>query len=154
MTMQWSLITLSCLFMLLDIVSGFAQACKNNCIDSQKLKEGLWHKCGFILAIAFACLCEFTMQFVDLGFTVPLQTAVCVYIILTEVVSILENLAKISPELANSKFMELFASVNNDLTDSAEHGTIDESAAPTLDQGSNLSESTGERPCGGSEDIC
>lgn len=40
------------------------------------------------------------------------------------------------------------------LTENSENGKISESAAPTLEKGSNLSDSTGERPCGGSEDIC
>lgn len=105
------LIVLACSFMLLDIVTGFAQACKNKCIDSKVLKQGLWHKVGFILAIVFSILCEFTMGYIDLGFTVPLMYAVCGYIMLTEVISIIENLAELSPELANKKFMNIFASV-------------------------------------------
>ncbi len=104
----WVIIVIACSFMLLDIVTGFVQAIINKCVDSTKMKQGLWHKCGFILAIAFGCLCEYTMNYIDLGFTIPIQNAVCVFIILTEIVSILENLCKISPELSNVKFMSIF----------------------------------------------
>lgn len=46
------------------------------------------------------------------------------------------------------------ADAQKGLTDSPDSGTIAESAAPTLVKGSNLSDSTGEIPCGGSKDIC
>lgn len=105
---HWALITITLCFMLLDFVTGFVQACVNHDVQSTVMKSGLFHKCGFVLAIVFACLCEYTMSYVDMGFTVPIQDAVCVYIIATEIVSNLENLGKISPELSESKFMEIF----------------------------------------------
>ena len=105
---NWPIIVIACIFMLLDIISGFAAAAKNHEIDSQKMKQGIWHKCGFLLTIAFGTLCEITSQFVDLGYTLPVQSAVCALIICTEIVSITENLGKISPELAGSKLLQLF----------------------------------------------
>lgn len=107
---QLPLIIVCCCFMVLDIVTGFAGAVVNNCVDSKKMKAGLWHKCGFLLAIMFGILCEWASSFVDLGFSLPVQTAVCVFIICIEIVSILENLCKISPELAASNFVKIFAS--------------------------------------------
>ncbi len=105
---HWMLIIIACCFMMLDIITGFIQAVINKCVDSQVMKRGLLHKCGFLLAIVFGCLCEYSMYYIDLGFTVPIQDTVCVYIIVTEMVSVLENLAKISPELADAKFMNIF----------------------------------------------
>ena len=106
---HWVIIVITCCFMVLDIISGFTQAVVNKCVDSKVMKQGLIHKCGFMLAIAFGCLCEYSMLYINLGFTMPIQDAVCIYIIVTEIISILENLAKISPELANAKFMNIFA---------------------------------------------
>ena len=105
---NWAVIVIACLFMVLDIVTGFAQACKNHCVDSKVMKNGIWHKCGFMLAILFGCLCEYASLFLDLGFALPVQSAVCVYIILTEICSILENLGELSPELKESEFMKIF----------------------------------------------
>ena len=105
---QWALIVLACAFMALDVITGLVQAVINQCVDSTIMKLGLWHKCGFLLAIIFGCLCEWAMLYIDLGFTMPIQSAVCGFIMLTEIVSILENLGKISPELANSGFMKIF----------------------------------------------
>lgn len=107
-SVNWVIICLACAFMMLDIVSGFTQAVVNKCVDSSKMKQGLWHKCGFLLAIIFGWLCECSMIYIDLGFSLPIQNAVCAFIILTEIVSILENLGKISPELSDKKFMSIF----------------------------------------------
>lgn len=111
---HWAVIVITCCFILFDILTGFVQAVVNKEVDSQVMKKGLWHKCGFILAIIFGCLCEYTIFYIDLGFTLPIQNAVCIYIIATEIISILENLAKISPALADAKFMNIFKGVNND----------------------------------------
>ena len=111
---HWAVIIIACCFMVLDLLTGFTQAVINKCVDSSKMKTGLMHKCGFLLAIIFGMLCEYAMSYVDLGFSVPVQDAVCVFIILTEIVSNLENLGKISPELASAKFMDIFARKKND----------------------------------------
>lgn len=106
-------------FIGLDLITGFTQAAVNHCIDSKIMKDGLFHKCGFILAIVLACLCEYALLYVDLGFSLPLQESVCAFIIFTELVSNLENLAKINPELGNSRFFQLFKSSKiSDLPDS------------------------------------
>lgn len=107
---QLPLIIVCCCFMVLDIVTGFIGAVVNNCVDSKKMKAGLWHKCGFLLAIIFGILCEWASSFMDLGFSLPVQTAVCGFIVCIEIVSNLENLCKISPELASKKFVKIFAS--------------------------------------------
>lgn len=110
---QWPVIIIACCFMLLDILTGFTQAVVNKCVDSQVMKKGLMHKCGFLLAIMFGCLCEYTMVYIDMGFTLPIQNTVCIYIIATEIISILENLSKISPELSDAKFMSIFNRKDN-----------------------------------------
>ena len=107
---NWALIVIACVFMVLDLITGFCAAVKNHEVQSTKMKQGLWHKCGFLLAIVFGCLCEYAMSYVDLGFTMPIQVAVCTFIIIIEVMSILENLGKLSPELAASGFLKIFKS--------------------------------------------
>ena len=94
--------------MLADIVFGLLQATKNRCLDSSKMRDGLFHKLGFIGAIVLAYLCEYSIEYIDLGFTAPLVVPVCVFICLTEAVSILENLGKLAPELTTNDFLKLF----------------------------------------------
>ena len=105
---NWYLVISTLLFICFDFLSGFIQAVANKNVQSEKLRKGLFHKCGFVLAMVFGLLCEWSLQFVDLGFNVPIAIAICVYIILTEITSILENLGKLSPELASSGFMSIF----------------------------------------------
>ena len=106
--MDWHIALIVCAFVVLDLVTGVMQAVANKIMDSSKMRAGLWHKCGFIMVVILAALVEWSMQFIDLGFTLPLFVPVCVFIILTEIVSIFENVCQLSPELANSKLAQLF----------------------------------------------
>lgn len=107
--MSWHIAAIVTAFIAMDIVTGIMQAVANKTLDSTKMRAGGWHKCGFIMVIILAALVEWAMQFIDLGFTLPLFVPACVFIILTEIVSIFENVCKLSPELANSKLAKLFS---------------------------------------------
>lgn len=106
--MDWHIAVIVCAFVMMDLVTGLMKAVANKTLDSSKMRSGGWNKCGFIMVIILAALVEWAMQFIDLGFTLPLFVPVCVFIILTEIVSIFENVCELSPELANSKLAQLF----------------------------------------------
>lgn len=106
--MSWHIAAIVAAFIVMELATGVMQAVANKTLDSTKMRTGLWHKCGFIMAVILAALVEWSMRFIDLGFTLPLFVPVCVFIILTEIVSIFENVCKLSPELANSKLAQLF----------------------------------------------
>lgn len=95
-------------FILLDIITGVIGAAKSGRIDSTKMRDGLFHKSAFYLAFATAAALEVAASVMDLGITVPAVAAVAVYIVATEVVSILENICIINPELKNNDFLKLF----------------------------------------------
>lgn len=110
---NWILIGITCAFMLFDIVTGFAAAAKNGELDSKIMKSGLFHKAGFIGVIALGVLVEFAaaygaMEYADVNISVPLLPFICGYIIVTEIVSVLENLIKLNPEIGNEKLLKLF----------------------------------------------
>lgn len=106
--MDWHIATFTLGFIAMDLLTGFAQAVANKTVSSTKMRDGLWHKCGFVLTMLLAALIEWAMQYVDLGFTLPLFVPVCMFIMLTEIVSTFENISKLSPELADSKLAQLF----------------------------------------------
>lgn len=106
--MDWHITAFVLGFIALDLITGFAQAVANKTVNSTKMRDGLWHKYGFILTMILAAMIEWAMQYIDLGFTLPLFVPVCVFIMLTEIVSIFENICKLSPELASSKLAQLF----------------------------------------------
>lgn len=114
MQIDWHILIVVLIFIILDVVTGIIKAVMKKELNSTVMRNGLFHKSAFLLAIAFAYACEYGMLFLDLGFTMPIVAAVCIYICLTETVSILENLGEINPELTNNKFMELFASTKGD----------------------------------------
>lgn len=90
------------LFIVLDLFSGIAAAYARKEVESPKLRQGLWHKMGYIFVLFCSILVEWAMNNgMDLGFSLPLVVPICVWISLMEIVSILENASKINPDLAN-----------------------------------------------------
>lgn len=88
------------LFIILDFVSGIIKAAIKSELSSTKMREGLMHKLSFILALLLGWLCEWSMPILGLPDVFgAVYMAVAVYISCTEIVSILENLGEINPEL-------------------------------------------------------
>lgn len=98
------------LFILLDIVSGYAQAIANHCIDSTKMRKGFWHKFAIILVLVMADIIDagLNMGMGTMGVTAPIFEVACGYVVVMEMTSILENVKMLNPELAGSKLLKLF----------------------------------------------
>ena len=107
-SINWALIAITCAFIALDVITGLVKAIKAHEVSSSKMKDGLFHKCGFLLAMVLGALCEVAMLEIDLGFSLPIMPAICGFIILTELASVLENICKIAPELSENRFMQIF----------------------------------------------
>ena len=97
---DWIAIIAMIAFILLDVISGVASAYYRKEISSQKLRTGLWHKLGYFFVIFCAIVIEWTMtKGLDLGFSLPLVVPICIWVSLMEIVSTLENAAKMNPDL-------------------------------------------------------
>lgn len=107
--MDFHVLIVTAVMIVLDVVVGFAGAVRNKDVQSAKLRDGLWHKAGFVGLIALAYVIQYATLYADLGFEVPAVMAVCVYAIVTEVVSVFENLCGLNPELVNSPLGAIFA---------------------------------------------
>lgn len=92
----------------LDLISGIITAVKNKCIQSSKLRDGLFKKIGFILCYFVAWLVD--TQGTRIGFQIgtSILPIIILYVCTTELVSILENICKINQDLLPEKLMELF----------------------------------------------
>lgn len=86
-------------FIALDLVIGIIKALATGTYKSLKMREGLWHKLGEMIAVGFGVLCELSFPYVGINVNIPLVTTICVYIVLMETGSIIENLTLISPNL-------------------------------------------------------
>lgn len=95
-------------FIVSDYLSGVIKAIKNKELDSAKMRLGLWHKAGFIGAMALGYVCQLAVNYDLLPTSFNAVFAgVCVYVIITEAISIFENLCNLSPELRKSPLAEL-----------------------------------------------
>lgn len=103
-------LTIVGILMAIDYLTGLMKAAMQHNISSEKMRLGLWHKSGLILVMLLAEIIEHGQRYLDLGYTVPLIVPAAVYISITEISSIMENLGEINPDLANSPLLQLFRS--------------------------------------------
>lgn len=94
----------------MDYVTGLLKACMQHDISSAKMREGLYHKGAYVLVVALAEIIDTAQTYINLGFSLPLVVTSCVYIVLTEMASIVENLGEINPEIKGSRLLGLFRS--------------------------------------------
>lgn len=89
--------------MALDYASGTANAIMHGEWSSEKARKGLWHKLGEILAVLVGVLLDIAIGVVlpnipgfpaDFSYTVFLVPLICVWYIITEAGSIVENVGK------------------------------------------------------------
>lgn len=110
-------------FILVDVLVGLAKAFANGNYKSALMREGLYHKLGEILAVGFGVLCEELFPYAGITIGVPIVTSICVYIILMETGSIVENLSEISPALA-SLLTKVFGGYQTEQADEENHKEV------------------------------
>lgn len=116
------IVGITCMFMLADIASGFLKAWRAHDIKSRALREGLFHKSAFIGVIALAQLTELAAAKIpQIELNLPITGGICAYIILTEIVSVLENLRDINPDIGG--VMNRFPAHPADEPDDDKHDT-------------------------------
>ena len=87
-------------FILGDILTGLFKAFATHSYSSSVMREGLFHKLGELLCIAFGALCDFGFPALGIAFPFSLCRGVCVYVIIMETGSIIENVGMVNPDLA------------------------------------------------------
>lgn len=100
MIVEWSIVILVVAFICLDIITGLLKAVYEKNLESECIRKGLIHKIGEILAVAVAFLIEYSQTVIlSINFDIPIVKGVCIYIILMEILSVLENICVINPQL-------------------------------------------------------
>lgn len=100
-------------FIATDCVTGVIKAIKNKTFTSSLMREGLFHKLGNIIAVAFGVFIDYAQTVIDLNNTVPIAIPICVYISLMEIGSITENIGEINPNLMTDEFKQFFSKLKN-----------------------------------------
>ena len=101
-------------FNAVDIITGVISALKNKDIESNKLRDGLFKKVGFILCYFVAWLVDTQGDIIGFHIDVSILPILIIYVCTTELVSILENICKINPDLLPDKLMQIFHLTNKE----------------------------------------
>ena len=105
---QFAPIGIALVFNAIDIVSGIVSGVKNKDIQSSKLRDGLFKKVGFIFCYLLAWIVDTYGTMIGFQISVKILPIIILYVCTTELVSIIENICKINPDLLPSKLMEMF----------------------------------------------
>ena len=96
-------------FTVMDYITGTIGAVMRGKLSSTKMREGLGHKFAYLCVFFIAWFIDFEMKHIDIGFHSALTPIVTIGIVLIELSSIIENIGKINPELAQAEFMSIFS---------------------------------------------
>ena len=86
-------------FIVLDIVTGIAKAFATSGFDSSIMRQGFFHKLGEIFAVTLALVADIGLPEIGIPLDAKLSGLCCIYLVLMEIGSIVENIGAINPEL-------------------------------------------------------
>lgn len=92
----------------LDVIFGLVNAFASKSFSSSKMRAGIAHKSASMGFLLVGIVVDGTIiGGIDLGFSAPVLTTICVYLCLMEVASLLETFALLNPELSGSPLFRL-----------------------------------------------
>lgn len=86
-------------FIVFDVVTGLIKAGYNGNYNSAIMRHGGFHKSMEVMAMAVAYFVEYAIVYINIGVDVPAVPAVTVYICIMELISILENICAVNPQM-------------------------------------------------------
>lgn len=101
-------VAIALIFNAFDLISGIALAVKEKDLQSSKLRDGIFKKAGFLLCYTLAILIDTQGSYIGLKLEVEILPIIVSYAVLTEIVSIIENISRLNPELLPDKLLEMF----------------------------------------------
>lgn len=105
----WAIL-MACIMMFCDVVTGFACAAISHNIMSSKMREGIFHKAMMLIIIVISYTLGVGLQHVSgCQLNIPTTEVVCIYVVVMEITSVFENIAKVWPEFGESKIYEEFS---------------------------------------------
>ena len=117
------------ILIIMDIVCGTVAAMRNRELCSYIAREGMYNKIGEAMFLLIAIIANEILAmppFDGLGISPDIAYLVAAYIAWMELVSILENICKINPELPFAKILMMF---NIDV-DTKEPNAVESETAP------------------------
>ena len=103
------------ILIVIDVISGLTSAFMKKTIDSSVMRRGLLHKASYILVILLAGTLEWAVSVggpsLGIGIDLPIVVPTCIYLGLTEISSIGENLSQIDPNLRSAPVFSVLGRV-------------------------------------------
>lgn len=103
------------ILIVLDVISGVAAAFMKKSIDSSVMRRGLLHKASYALVILLSMVLEWAVSVggpeLGIGIDLPIVVPTCIYLGLTEISSIGENLSQIDPSLRSAPVFSVLGRV-------------------------------------------
>lgn len=99
------------ILIVMDIVCGVVAALRNKELCSYIAREGMYNKIGEVMFLLIAIIANEVLgmpPFDRLGISPDIAYIVAAYIAWMELVSVLENICKINPELPFAKILMMF----------------------------------------------
>ena len=79
------------------------------------MRKGLFNKLGSIIAVMVGYLADYAQKYIDLGITIPVAKVICYYIIIMEIISIVENVSKLNPHILPEKMLSFFGKASEEM---------------------------------------
>ena len=89
-------------FILMDILTGLVKALTKGDFNSQKMRIGLMHKAGELLAVALGFAIDWSLPIMGVQMNISWLSFVSIYIVLMEVASIIENIGIMCPPVGKA----------------------------------------------------
>lgn len=106
-----TVVAICCILILMDVVCGIAGAARNKELCSTIMRDGLYNKFGELMLLLLAIFINEVLliePFDKMGIPPEIAYAVAIYIAIMEIISIVENICKINPELPFAKTLLMF----------------------------------------------
>lgn len=103
-----NIVAIALAFNAMDLVTGISAAVKEKDLESSKLRDGLFKKAGFLFCYVLAILIDNNGVYIGLSINVEILPVVVLYVVTTEIVSIIENISRLNSDLLPEKLMDIF----------------------------------------------
>lgn len=103
-----NIVAIALAFNAMDLITGIASAVKEKDLESSKLRDGLFKKTGFLFCYVLAILIDNNGTYIGLNISVEILPIVVLYVVTTEIVSIIENICRLNSDLLPDKLLDMF----------------------------------------------
>lgn len=112
------------LLVLMDVIFGVLCACMRKEFSSEKMRQGIGHKCSELGFMLMGLIIDGTIVGgIDLGIGLkaPVLVTICTYIALMEIGSLMETFVKMNPTLEHSPLFRLLNDVKGKTVEKEEN---------------------------------